>query len=335
MPYALADMTVLALLSWTSGGASSELLLTLSLPPLLAAFLARPRAVALLAGLSVAATAAVVLVPSGIGRPSTAAAAAARALDPAWRACLAIAMSVFVTRRNERVQELAALRRSLTIQLVSAEERAQRRVAYALHDGPVQGLLAAQQDLASVRRGRVDHLDRAAATLGGVLAQLRSQILELRPTVLDTSGLEAALRAVAREGAAQGGPAVHVSVAAGAVAGEEDLLFAVARELLRNALRHADASHVRVSVRRRGEWVVVTCSDDGRGIGVEDRRAALRAGHIGLAACAERVASRGGTLAFDRPPGGGSVVTASLRVAAGGTDGARGQAGARQVRDSF
>ena len=321
VPYALADMTVLALLAWSSGGASSALLLTLSLPPLMAAFLARPHEVVVLAVLSVAATLAVVLVPSVVTHPSTPAAAAAHALDPAWRACLAIAMSVFVTRRNRRVQELATLHRALTMQLVSAEERAQRQLAYALHDGPVQGLLAAQQDLASARRGRAEHLERAGATVGAVLGQLRSQILELRPTVLDTSGLEAALRTVAREGAVEGGPVVHVSVAAGAVAGEEDVLFAVGRELLRNALRHADASHVRVAVRRRGEWVVLTCTDDGRGISAGDRREALTAGHVGLAACKERVEGRGGSLSFDWRHGGGTVVTASLRTRAAVTTG--------------
>lgn len=321
VPYALADIAVLAMLAWSSGGASSELLLTLSLPPLMAAFLARPREVVVLAVLSVAATLAVVLVPSGIGRPSTPAAAAARALDPAWRACLAIAMSVFVTRRNRRVQELAVARRALSVQLVSAEERAQRELAYALHDGPVQGLLAVQQDLASGRRGRAEHLDRAGETVAAVVRQLRSQILELRPTVLDTSGLEAALRAVARESAVDGGPAVRISVAAGAVAGEEDVLFAVGRELLRNALRHSGASNVRVAVRRRGEWVVLTCTDDGRGISPGDRGGALTAGHVGLAASAERLESRGGALSFDWRPGGGTVVTASLRTGGAATAG--------------
>ena len=93
-----------------------------------------------------------------------------------------------------------------------------------------------------------------------------------------------------------------------------ELLFSVARELLINAIRHADADEVTLAVDRRGDAIVVTCRDDGRGFSPQRRRDALECGHLGLVACTERIESVGGTFAIHSVPGRGTHIQASVPV---------------------
>jgi len=67
---------------------------------------------------------------------------------------------------------------------------------------------------------------------------------------------------------------------------------------------------VRLEVTREGAAVVLLCADDGRGCDQDRRTAALREGHLGLAACTERVEAIGGVMEV-RSPGRGTVVRAA------------------------
>ena len=68
---------------------------------------------------------------------------------------------------------------------------------------------------------------------------------------------------------------------------------------------------MRLEVTREGAAVVLLCADDGRGCDQDRRTAALREGHLGLAACTERVEAIGGVMEV-RSPGRGTVVRAAL-----------------------
>jgi two-component system NarL family sensor kinase len=86
----------------------------------------------------------------------------------------------------------------------------------------------------------------------------------------------------------------------------------VARELLINALRHSQAKNVTLTVDRRGDDIVVECRDDGIGFSPLLRRSALESGHLGLAACTERVEAVDGRFEIDSGRGRGSVITATV-----------------------
>jgi two-component system, NarL family, sensor kinase len=237
-------------------------------------------------------------------------------LDVTWRAGLAVVVAVLLDRRAQRIRELAESRRSLVTQALTAEARARRELSYALHDELVQELLCAQQDLKVARRGRPEYIDRAEAAVSGAVRRLRQEIFRLHPHVLETAGLEAALRAVAGDQAGDGAAVPVITVAPDARGVDDDLLFSLGRELLTNAARHSGARHVELTVERAGAAVVLTCRDDGRGIAPQRREEALATGHLGLAACTERVEALGGTLAVVIPPGGGTEVRAAIPAAA-------------------
>jgi signal transduction histidine kinase len=148
--------------------------------------------------------------------------------------------------------------------------------------------------------------------LESTVGALRHEIAHLHPHQLETLGLEPAIRAVAEQKARAGGFDVVVSVAPDAVGVHDDLILALARELLQNAAKHSEARRVRLTVDRDDDGVVLTCADDGRGSDAARRTAALRDGHLGLAACTERVEAIGGALEVRSAPGRGTVVRATL-----------------------
>jgi two-component system NarL family sensor kinase len=310
-PFAVADTLLLSLLVLAEGGATTDLRYMLFVP-VLVAVLSGPRLTLGIAALSLAGFVAASLAHPGFGADIGWHLLAVHSLDMAARAGLAVVVAVLLTRRSERIRELAESRRSLVTQALTAEARARRELSYALHDELVQELLCAQQDLKEARRGRPEYLDRAQAALGGAVERLRHEIFQLHPHLLETAGLEAALGAVAAQQVRGDAAPPLISVAPEATGVDDELLFSLGRELLTNAARHAEAQRVELTVARAGDRIELRCRDDGRGIDAEARDAALADGHLGLAACTERVEALGGSLEIFTEPGGGTEVRASI-----------------------
>ena len=311
-PFAIVDMAFIALLTYASGGASAQMRFIFSVPPIVAAFVGRPRHTAALAVLSVAGYIAVCLVQPPIGRTPEERVIAVNAIDLAWRGALAMAMSVYLVRREDRIRQLAASRQKLVAQALGAEDRARRELAYVLHDEVVQSLLSAEQDLKAAGRGKPGYLERATTALHMTVGQLRHQIASLHPHQLETLGLAAAVDQVVEEKARLGGFRPVVSIDEDAVGVRDDLVLSLARELLQNAARHSGAETVRLDLERHDGVIVLSCADDGRGLEPEDREAALHDGHLGLVGLTERVEAIGGTFEVSSGPGRGTVVRATL-----------------------
>jgi two-component system, NarL family, sensor kinase len=319
-PFAVVDTLLLSLLVLAEGGAETDLRYLLFVP-VLVAVLTGPRLTAALAAMSIVGFVAASLAHPDFGQFVGYRLLVVHTLDIAARATLAILVAVLLTRRSERIRELAESRRSLVTQALNAEARARRELSYALHDELVQELLCAQQDLKEAHR-RPEYLDRAQSALGGAVERLRQEIFQLHPHLLETAGLEAALGAVAAQQARHESEPAAISVATDAAGADDELLFSLGRELLTNAARHAGADHVELAIARVGDRIELRCRDDGRGIDPERRAAALGDGHLGLAACTERVEALGGTLEIAGGPEGGTVVRAWIpdprRVGIGG-----------------
>jgi two-component system NarL family sensor kinase len=331
-PFAVADTLLIALLIYAEGGALADVRFALGMPVLVVAFLAGPRLTAAIAALAVVSFVVASTLHNTFGSSVADHYVAVHALDLAWRGALAVVISFFLTRRAERIQELLESRRQLVAQSLRAEAQARRQLSYDLHDGLAQDLLCVQQDLKAASRGRPVYLQRAQAALGDAVAQLRGQIFLLHPHQLEREGLAAALETVASRQTLADGERAVIRVAPGVDGGDAELLFSVGRELLINALRHADAGEVTLTVDRKGDDIVLSCRDDGRGFSPERRRDALESGHLGLAASTERVESVGGTLEIDSAPGRGTHIRAT--VPAGGApaaDGAPAATARRQV----
>ena len=309
-PFAVIDTLLLSLLVLAEGGAETDLRYLLFVP-VLVAVLTGPRLTVGIAAMSVLGFVAASLAHPGFGHTVGYGLLELHTLDMAARAGLAVVVAVLLTRRSEHIRELADSRRSLVTQALTAEARARRELSYALHDELVQELLCAQQDLKEARR-RPEYIDRAEAALGGAVERLRHEIFRLHPHLLETAGLEAALGAVALQQDRHEGEPPVIRVAPEAAGADDELLFSLGRELLTNAARHAGASHVELRVRCVNGRIELRCRDDGRGIDPDRRAAALSAGHLGLAACTERVEALGGSLEITSARGRGTDVRATI-----------------------
>jgi signal transduction histidine kinase len=214
-------------------------------------------------------------------------------------------------RAEEEIAEQAAARGRLVAQALDAEERTRREISETLHDGPLQDLLALNQELLRLEAGG-EHLDRARAGIARAIGALREIMVDLHPVAFEVAGLESALGAVADQQARQGAFAWELDIDPSADGVRDDLVIALARELLTNAAKHADASRVRVSVRLAAGAIRLEVADDGSGIPEGRLAAALREGHIGLASSVQRVEAVGGTLTVAPAPGGGTAVAVTL-----------------------
>ena len=126
---------------------------------------------------------------------------------------------------NARREVLAA-----TIVRVEAHER--HELADALHDGPVQHLAAAYREVTSSLQGGRGSLEDARVLLGAALEQLRGEIFDLYPHVLDHAGLQAAVSELVRRAQERGGFTTSVHIDPSAVGIDDVTVMAVLRELL-------------------------------------------------------------------------------------------------------
>ena len=205
-------------------------------------------------------------------------------------------------------------RKQFVAQVMGAEDRARRRIAQLIHDDALQSLLAANQELQEAAPGRIG-VTRAHEVVSATIQHLREAMISLHPVTLERGGLEQALGAIARQAERQGGFDVQVEVSPQALERNDELVLAVARELLSNAARHSGAEHVSLAVLPGDEasTVVVEVTDDGRGFEPGRPREALLEGHIGLASVAQRAEAHGGEFELLSEPGGGTRARALLR----------------------
>lgn len=205
---------------------------------------------------------------------------------------------------------LLANNRELSRQLIAVQESERRALARELHDELGQHCSAIRVEAACMQHAH-DRVEmaaaavRTAASADALYASVRSLLRRLRPAELDELGLLAALQSLCeawetRSGVVcmlhHGGPLHDL--------GEQvdTVLYRVTQEALTNVMRHANASRVRVDLRRltQGE-LRLQIADDGCGFDAQQRTRGL-----GLLGAAERAAALGGRLVVDSVRGTGT-----------------------------
>ncbi|WCB92679.1 hypothetical protein DSM104299_01377 [Baekduia alba] len=232
-----------------------------------------------------------------------------------------LATAIERLRHEAEIAALATLRGRLVAENLEAEERVRQRISEQLHDGALQDLLAARQDLveAAATTGdaatRNEMLGYAREGVERAVKLLREAVHALHPVVLQHGGLEAAMQAAADQAARQGSFRAEVRVDPAAAGLRDELVLSLARELLNNAAKHAQADVVQVTVARQDGSVLLEVADDGLGLDPDAVAAAPMHGHIGLASLTQRVEAVGGTLDLRGAPGGrGTTVLARLPI---------------------
>ncbi len=248
---------------------------------------------------------------------------------------------------NSMLDRLETARREQAMLILQAQEEERHRLALELHDESSQNLTALlvhteilSQSLqvlpgttitADARAQLDEGLKYLASLTQRTLDNVRTLAQQLRPSVLDDLGLQAAFRWLAEdarqrlqltvelqmsdvEEAARTRPASG-QVALSRPAPHETALFRIAQESLTNVARHAHAHRVCISLTQDRKYVSLQVRDDGCGFDPALHRLGL-----GIFGMRERASLLDGTLTIQSRPGKGTLVQAVLPLPASGVE---------------
>jgi two-component system sensor histidine kinase UhpB len=176
---------------------------------------------------------------------------------------------------NAMLDRLEGERRESGRRALEAQEGERTRVARELHDevGQVLTAIALQAERAAGEpAGQREALTKIATNLKRSLEDVHRIGRELRPEALDDLGLVNALIALCSRIDREAGLRVmrELDWNIPALSADEELvIYRVAQEALTNALRHAQATQVSVNLCHRDGCVVLSVSDDGRGLSAQ------------------------------------------------------------------
>ncbi len=241
----------------------------------------------------------------------------------------ALSNVLLVEALRRQLDELQVSRETLAQaqrRLLRSREEERARLARDLHDGPLQVLvgLNLQTGLLLSQWGASDSpvtiaLKEIRGEVQELLTDLRRVCSALRPPMLDTLGLGAALRALAEDWSAQSGVAVHIDLPADAalrsLPGDVAMnLYRVAQEALSNVARHAAAQQVMLAVCDGQQSITLHLQDDGCGFTLpRSSRELIAQGHYGLVGMQERVDLIDGQLQLETAPGRGTSLHVTWR----------------------
>lgn len=216
-----------------------------------------------------------------------------------------------VVTDRERLRDVAA-------RAFGAQEAERTRIARELQEETAQTLSLLMLRLRVAKRTseeerRAQLMDEMRAELAEVAERIRGTARALQPPALTDLGVVAAIEAFARTAAPDGPPieVVGADIRGLLTADGELALYRIVQEAVGNAVRHANAGEVRVSIARNGESVLTDVSDDGCGFSEDTLE--LRQS-LGLFGMQERALYAGGSVVVDSAPGKGTRVRIRIPV---------------------
>ena len=224
-------------------------------------------------------------------------------------------------RAEGRLKESRQRLQVVSRRLVEVQETERRHLARELHDEIGQSLTVAELNLQAMLQSPgtdalAPRLKESLEVVGRVQEQVRDLSLNLRPSMLDDLGLEAALRWYTGRQAILGG--LQAEVRADPLEQRLDPMietecFRVAQGALTNVVKYAKAHTVTVELSKNDEdeQLHLSVRDDGVGFDVASvRERAVRGASLGLLSMEERAELAGGGLEYDSTPGRGTEVHA-------------------------
>ena len=238
---------------------------------------------------------------------------------------------------NEHIEVLAAIGVQATIAIqnfvlyrsfleekeriarVAQDER--KQLARQLHDGPTQKVSAMVMMIRIIRKmlerspeKLPDELTKMEEIAVTTSQEMRYMLFTLRPMVLESQGLTAALEDLATKTQQTHGQRVEIYVEPGIErhldSHKQATVFYLVEEAINNARKYAQAGVINTEVRRQGRDLVITIHDDGVGFDVEAvLKNHAKSGSLGMVNMRERAAMINGTLDLASAPGSGTRIT--------------------------
>jgi PAS domain S-box-containing protein len=225
---------------------------------------------------------------------------------------------------EEALQRSESQLRSLSSQLLTAQEKERKRIARELHDGIGQSLSAVKFSVENTFRqmdkstaeGNVEALKALIPLIQESIEEVRKIAMDLRPSTLDDLGILATINWFCREfQTIYSGIRIEKQIKI-----QEDevpdslktVIYRVLQEGLNNVAKHSEADLVRLSLSKTNKNIEMAIEDNGLGFdldevfSVENSRRGL-----GLASMKERTELSGGSFTIHSVKGTGSTIRAS------------------------
>jgi two-component system sensor histidine kinase UhpB len=217
---------------------------------------------------------------------------------------------------NEMLDQLESERLQSTRRALSAQESERLRVAQELHDEVGQTLTAILLGLARVSRDAprelAPPLERLLETTRASIEDVRRIAQSLRPEPLEELGLAGALLALSRRLRQPSDLRINCRIPtdlAPQSPERELVVYRVAQEAMTNAIRHARAASINITLHASGDRLTLSVRDDGRGMPKGRREGG------GMRGMRERASLVGGTLRITSAPRAGTEVHLEIPLA--------------------
>ncbi len=229
-------------------------------------------------------------------------------------------------RAEEALRESEERLRHLASQLLAAQEIERKRISLELHDDLGQSLTVLKLLLGGIDKSLPPDLVEAkegCAHMGEYLDELIEKVRRISrnlvPLILEDLGLPAALRSLCGELDKRSDIKCALEmddIAALFSADQEINIFRIFQESLNNTMKHAQATQIRITIKKHKGCLGFSVEDDGAGFDVQEimTRDVTKKG-LGLAAMDERVRMVGGTLKIWSQPGQGTKISFAIPTA--------------------
>ncbi len=237
-------------------------------------------------------------------------------------AALGMIFMIYRDRINQLKKERAA-KEEFSRRLINAHESERRRVAAELHDSLGQTLamiknraVFAVQNMKNLEAAK-EQFEQITEQSVDAINEVREISYNLRPYLLDRLGLTKALKSLFNKTAETG----NLKIAADIenidkiFSKEEEMsLYRIVQENLNNILKHAEASEIRVEIKKDTDFLTVKIADNGKGFSTDGVRNNDKKEGFGLLGMAERVNILGGTHNIESAPDKGTTVKIKISI---------------------
>lgn len=212
--------------------------------------------------------------------------------------------------------------------IVGVEEDARKKLARDLHDGPTQSIAAIAMRLNYVRMllDREGDREQAAEEISKIedlarrtTKEIRHMLFTLRPLILETQGLRAALEQYIAKLAETDPVPIHLEVKGISDIDQvlernaQGVIFYIIEEAVGNARKHAQANNIWVRLSLQGDTFVAEVEDDGAGFDVDAVQVRYdERGSLGMINMHERAELVNGKLTVASAPGEGTQITLTV-----------------------
>ncbi|MGC9357328.1 MAG: GAF domain-containing sensor histidine kinase [Anaerolineae bacterium] len=208
--------------------------------------------------------------------------------------------------------------------LVAVEEDARKKLARDLHDGPTQTIAAIAMRLNYIRmlvdkqpNKAIDEIQQLEQLARRTTKEIRQMLFTLRPLILETQGVVAALEQYLAKISETDSLSLHLEAEEGItdVLSKEaqGAIFYIVEEAITNARKHARATDLWIRLHKRGTKVITEVEDNGIGFDVAEVEGSYaERSSLGMLNLRERASLAGGKTVIQSTPGKGTKITVTV-----------------------